>query len=1200
MNKTAIKNFAIWARKKLIADIIYKAGLLGITEKAIKSPLSQSTKDVQFFDIGTKEPYSISGIEIKQREALATVIRNKEQQYDYPTAYKAIIEEVAYTWFNRLVAVRFMEVNDYLPSRIRVLSSEGTGKDEPDLVTNPFDTDLEFTPYEKDRIMQLKQENQLDELFRMLFIKQCNALNAILPNLFEKTSDYTELLLNVAFTDKDGVVYRLAHDISEDDFNVSKEGQVEIIGWLYQYYNTEPKDETFALLKKNVKITKERIPAATQLFTPDWIVRYMVENSLGRLWLEGHPNATLKSEWKYYLDEAEQEADVQKQLDAIREEYKAIKPEDIKVIDPCMGSGHILVYAFDVLMQIYESYGYSQRDAAKSIIEDNLYGLDIDNRAYQLAYFAIMMKARQHNRRILNGETNPHVYAIQESNGINRDQLQYFGAGMDEMQRNIAMLQIQGLLDTFIDAKEYGSILNVNSYDWELLHQFVDKLGMTGQMSFDTVGVEDTQDQLRRLVEIGTVMAWKYDVVVTNPPYMGISNGNGRLNEFVKKYYPDSKADLFAVFIEKCGQMTKKNCYFAMITQHSWMFLSSFEKLREKLQLVDTVNMAHLGARAFEEIGGEVVQTTSWMQRKSNIVDYLATYVRLVDYSSQQEKEKAFLAKNDLHMAQKGDFSKIPGMPIAYWVSHNVISSFEYHEKVETVSETRIGMATANNDLFMRFWYEISYKFLCLNSDSREFAKQSCKKWFPYCKGGTFRKWSGNMEYVVNWENDGFDIQNFRDEKTGRVRSHNYNLDYIFKSGLTYTAISSNKFACRYMSKSLFGSGGSGICSISNENILPLLSFLNSNIAEYLLSALSSTMNFEVNIVGRLPFITGDKKESLSNIAIDCIKISDIDWNSFETSWSFVRHPFLTYLANNSVTESFTNWQMFTEQQFNKLKGNEEEINRIFIDIYGLQSELTPEVEDKDVTIRKADLGRDIRSFISYAVGCMFGRYSLDIDGLAYAGGQWDNGKYSTFIPDKDNILPITDEEYFEDDIAGLFVAFVKKVYGAETLEENLDFIAKALGNKGNTSREIIRNYFVKDFFKDHCKVYQKRPIYWLFDSGKTDGFKALIYMHRYDENTIGNLRIDYLHKMQRVYEREITRMQETIDNSTNVREVAAAEKRKDKLIKQLKETKDYDEKIAHLALARIAIDLDDGVRVNYEKVQTGTDGKKLEVLAKI
>ena len=618
MDKTAIKNFSIWARNKLIADITYKAGLLGITEEGIKDALPQSAQDAEFYDIGTKEPYAIHGEEIKQRRGLVRVIRKKALQSEYKDAYHNVIEEVAYTWFNRLIAIRFMEINDYMPAHIRVLSSEN-GKLEPDLVTMPFDAGIGFTQQETENILQLKNENQVDVLFRFLFIKQCNALNVYLPKLFEKTFDYTELLLNVSVTDQDGIVYHLTHDIDEDDFNISNTmadgkptGQVEIIGWMYQYYNTEPKDEAFALLKKNIKITKERIPAVTQLFTPDWIVRYMVENSIGRLWLEGHKDEELKKQWIYYLDEAEQEAVVEEQLKAIREEYKNIKPEEIKIIDPCMGSGHILVYAFDVLMQIYESYGYGQRDAAKSILENNIYGLDIDDRAFQLAYFAIMMKARSYNRRFLALGIEPALYAIQESNNIqyNKDMGVFL---LSEEHRKT----LQYLLHTFADAKEYGSILDVEKRDydgflraWEQAEEAtLENVIMIGWYIEYSQTVQDLAKQAK-------ILSQKYDVVVTNPPYMGISNGNEKLNKYVKKNYPDSKSDLFAVFIERCGKMLCENRYQAMITQHAWMFLSSFEKIRTKLQMSDNVNMAHLGARAFEEIGGEVVQTTSFVMRK--------------------------------------------------------------------------------------------------------------------------------------------------------------------------------------------------------------------------------------------------------------------------------------------------------------------------------------------------------------------------------------------------------------------------------------------------------------------------------------------------------------------------------------------------------------------------------------------------------
>lgn len=1199
MNKTAIKNFAIWARNKLIADVSYDARLIGITEDGIAKPLPQSFGGTQFFDIGTAEPYSISGEAVRQRDKLIEVIQQKEKDTDYKTAYQYVIEEVAYTWFNRLIAIRFMEVNDYLPSHIRVLSSE-SGKLEPDLVTTPFDAELPFTAEEEAQIFQLKQDNKLDEVFRILFLKQCNALNEILPALFEKTKNYTELLFSLSVIDQDGVVYHLIHDIPEDDFNIERGGQVEIIGWLYQYYNTEPKAAAFA---KNGKITKEEIPAVTQLFTPDWIVRYMVENSLGRLWVEGHPDCGLKENWKYYLEEAQQEPEVQAKLAEIRKEYAALNPEDIKLIDPCMGSGHILVYAFDVLMQIYESAGYSQRDAAKSILEHNIYGLDIDDRAYQLAYFAVMMKARQYNRRILNGENTCHVYAIQESNSINRAHLKYFGAGMDDIEKNAAKMQLEGLLDTLTDAKEYGSILNVESYNWDLLRRFVAAEDTDGQISMDSVGVEDTAEQLNRLVDIGETMARKYWVTITNPPYAAISNLSPKVNDFVKANYPDSKVDLFAVFIERCGLMTRVSGYQAMITQHAWMFLASYENLRDKLLNKELINLAHLGPHAFDEINGEVVQTSSFVFCNDFFSNYNSTFVQLVGGKNEAAKAAMFISGEHRFNKTNEQLREIQGTPYtAYWASDVVLSAFKKSHLVGDVSEPRVGMATANNDRFIRLWFEVNRNKFGINISSRKEAVESRKKWFPFAKGGEQRKWYGNNDTVVNWENDGFEIQNFKDEKTGRIRSHNYNLDYIFSSALTWTVIGTEKTSFRFCPVGfLYSNSGYGLFCNNEKTKYYLLGFMNSKIAASLLKILSPSMGFESGYLRKLPLIESDSLDSIVERVKHCIDGSNAEWDSFEISWDFKKHPLLRNVS--TISEAFTQWQSECDDRFNQLKANEEELNRIFIDIYGLQDELTPEVEDKDVTVRKADLQRDIKSLLSYAVGCMFGRYSLDVEGLAYAGGEWDSSKYQSYIPDADNVIPITDEEYLDDDIVSRLCAWLKAVYGADTLEANLDYIAKALGNKGSTSREIIRNYFLNDFFKDHCQTYSvtgsgKRPIYWLFDSGKQNGFKALVYLHRYTPDTIGNLRIDYLHKMQRVYESEINRMQDMMDHSENAREVAAASKRKDKLAKQLKECREYDEKISHLALSRIELDLDDGVKVNYRKLQTAQDGKFYEVLA--
>ena len=1219
MNKTAIKNFAIWARNKLIADIQYRAGLMGITADGVKDPLPQSTGTMEFYDIGTTEPYAISGEAIPQRKKLVEVIRRKEKDSNYATAYKYILEEVAYTWFNQLIAIRFMEVNDYLPSHIRVLSSE-SGKIEPDLVTTPFDAELAFTSAEEETVLRLKTENNLDELFRLLFIKQCNALNEILPALFEKTSDYTELLLNLSVVDQEGVVYHLTHDIPEQDFDITHpdedgevKGQVEIIGWLYQYYNTEPKNAAFA---KNGKITKEEIPAVTQLFTPDWIVRYMVENSLGRIFIDKRKEQGVYADgrgldemswdeveakrisneeeiagqmgWKYYLPEAAQIKEVRQQLEEIQKqsEYKDVR--DIKVIDPCMGSGHILVYAFDVLMKMYENDGYSQRDAAQCILEHNLFGLDIDERAAQLAYFAVMMKARQYDRRIFSRGIQPHVYAIAESNDIDTFTRDYFINNDPKLKA-----ALNSIINDLRDAKEYGSILTVAPVDFAALYARVEEV-----QNDISLHREAALATILPLILVAEVMAQQYDVVVTNPPYMGSSNMDARLSEFVKKHYPDSKSDLFAVFIERCGQMTGKNRYQAMITQHAWMFLSSFEKLRAKLLLKDTVNMAHLGPRAFEEIGGEVVQTTSFVLRNSHIADYKGTYCRLIEPTTQQGKEEMFLAGENRYTAQQSNFSKIPGSPVAYWVSGSFIQAFVNGVSLNSIAPTRKGMFTGDNDKWLKFWHEIDYRDL--------FFKQK-----PYNKGGEFRRWYGNHEYVINWNNNGQSVINFKG-------SGNINTTLYFRPCITWSLVTTYKPSFRGIFDNDHVMGDAGPIAAAKENdILYLLGLLNTKFVAEVAALIAPTINFSNGVAGDIPVLFDNlNRPKIEALAQENVKISQADWDSYETSWDFQRHPLIRSVSR--LTDAYAAWKDECEQRFLQLKTNEEELNRIFIVIYGLQDELTPDVADKDVTVHRVFDTKDdvpqsmqgsnyvrtkrdeIVSLLSYAVGCMFGRYSVDVDGLAYAGGDWDDGKYKTFLPDRDGILPITDEEYLEDDIISRLCDWLKAAYGADTLEENLDFIAGALGGKGNSSREIIRNYFLKDFFKDHCKTYQKRPIYWLFDSGKQNGFKALIYLHRYTPDTIGNLRVDYLHKMQRVYESEINRMQDMIDHSTNAREVAASTKRKEKLQKQLKECRDYDEMIAHLALSRIELDLDDGVKVNYEKIQTASDGKKYAVLAKI
>ena len=1208
MNKTALKNFAIWARKKLISDITYSAGLLAVNENGIGEPLPQSRSDLQLFDIGTKDYAEVKGERISQRNSLVSAIRAKVEELDnYKAAFEYIVEEVAYTWFNRMIAIRFMEVNGYLP--IRVLSSE-SGKHEPDIVTTPFDAGLEFTGEESGRIYELRDNNRLEDLFRMLFIRECNHLHDILPELFEATNDYSELLLSLSYTDKDGVVFHLVNDIEEKDFDVINHdddgkitGQVEIIGWMYQYYNTEPKDKVFAALKKNVKITKENIPAATQLFTPHWIVRYMVENSLGRLWIEGHPDDDLRQGWEYYLDEAEQEPQVQAQLEEIRAGYREISPEDIRIIDPCMGSGHILVYAFDVLMQIYSAQGYSERDAAKLIVEKNLWGLDIDRRAYQLSYFAVMMKARQYNRRILTSGIKPNLFVIDDNRALTPEIIEYIADGDSKIASDL-----RSISDDLTNAREYGSIINVQPVDFNGL---IERIGIIAESDeLNLIAMENKRmvcEKILPLVKQAQVLAQKYDVVCTNPPYMGTSSFPAPLNrkkednkykplnltEYIAKNYSDSKSDLFAVFIERCRNLIKQNGYQAMITQHAWMFLSSYEKLREKLMLSTTVNMAHLGARAFDEIGGEVVQTTAFVERKAHMNGYKGTYARLVGIVGENEKRDAFLSHQNVYVSCADNFSKIPGMPVAYWVSENFIKSFE-RRTIGCYGSTSKGIITGDNSKFLRLWFEVNINNMNLKAEKYTESEESNIEWYPCNKGGEYRKWYGNKDYLINWKHNGCEIMQRGQKKIRNCQD--YKNEFKFIPSITWTSLSSSQSSFRYSNKSLSESAGMTLF-ISQDYLLFCLGFLNSVVALFSLNVLNPTLNFTAGNIASLPLIISINKKIIDSIVNENIVLSKSDWDSFETSWDFKTHPLIKPVP--LISEAFAQWSDECEKRFTRLKSNEEELNRIFIDIYGLQDELTPEVEDKDVTVRRADLTRDIKSLVSYAVGCMFGRYSLDVEGLAYAGGEWDGSKYKTFIPDPDNCIPVTDEEYFRDDIVVRFVDFIRTVYGADTLEENLTFIADALGTRGNTSRERIRNYFLNDFIKDHIKMYQKRPIYWMFDIGKQNGFKALVYMHRWNADTTGNVRVEYLHKLQRIYENEIRQSQDVAETGSG-REVSAAQKRIEKLTKQLKETHDFDEKIAHLALSRIDIDLDDGVKVNYEKVQTGDDGKKIEVLTKI
>jgi hypothetical protein len=1138
MNKNAIQKFAIWARSELIEQVKQRAYQYAITDNG--------HDDENATVIAGRV---LSPDEKRQRRSFVELIKIN--------GFKQVVEEVAYTWFNRFVALRYMEVNDFLPTHVRVFS-DASGAFNPAILKDVLHLDLKGL--DKAKVSELLNANKTGELYRYLLLTQCNALNALLPEMFERMGAYTEMLLPNNILKPESVIGRLVKDIPEEDFRDA----VQIIGWLYQYYNDERKNEVINIYKGTVK--KADIPAATQLFTTDWVVKYMVDNSLGRYWLERNPESKLHEKLEYFVPPKDGN------LNIINEK---IEPSALTFLDPCMGSGHILVYAFDVLMEIYRECGYSDRDAALSILQNNLFGLDIDDRAYQLAYFAVMMKARSYNRRILSIGINPHIRQIQESNDIG----EYYNANIT---KNKEMNTIgEYLIEKYRHAKEIGSIQIIEPKDYLAFYTYMDECEKAGPYDIEGYGwMQYVKPRMQELAEQAEIMSKKYAVVATNPPYL--NKMESHLKDFVLNEYKPYSGDLFSVFIYRNFGFCKADGYSAFMSPFVWMFIKTYENLRryiiENKSITTLIQMEY---SAFEEA---TVPICSFVL-KNGKDEQNGLYFKLSDFRGgmevQKQKVLEALADKDCKyfFASNADsFKKIPGMPVAYWVSIKFLSAFAINKKLSKEVTTRLGMATANNDLFVRAWFEIEHNNIGFSFSNRENAKKSKKRWFPYNKGGNYRRWYGNQELVVDWENDGYRIQNFKDERTGRVRSHNYNLDYIFKEGITWSALSSSYFSARSFSNGfLFDDKGSS--AFMNPVYKKfILGYLNSKVASAAMSILNPTISFQPGDLSDLP-LKIDNLSYVESIVENCLTISCTDWDSFETSWDFIRHPLIS--GEQTVSVTYARWESEATLRFDTLKANEEELNRIFIDIYGLQDELTPEVEDKDVTVRRADLGREIRSLISYAVGCMLGRYSLDSEGLAYAGGDWDAGMYQTFPADKDNILPICDDEYFDDDILGRFVEFIKTVYGADTLEENLRFIADALGGKG-TPREVIRNYFLNDFYRDHVKVYHKRPIYWMFESGKKNGFKALIYMHRYSSDLLAKLRTDYVHEQQERYRTQLSHIVGALNTATGA-ERARLLKRQDKLTEQLRELTAFEEKVHHLADQSITIDLDNGVKKNYE-----------------
>lgn len=1162
MDKNAIKTYAVWARNELRDRVSKKLDQYEITASADANADSVRGK------LLTKDEKS------QRAKAIEKV---KEKGVDQ------VIEEVAYTWFNRFSALRFMEVNNYLPTRIRVFTDENNSF-KPQILTEAIHMELDGLDMEK--VYDLKEKNNNDELFKYLIITQCNALSKILPGMFQKIADYTELLFPDNLLREGSVIEQMIKKIPQEDFNAeSGNGQVEILGWLYQYYISEKHEEVVDPLHGKV-VKKEEVPAATQLFTTDWVVRYIIDNSVGRYWIERNPESKLKDDLQYFVMPKDGN------LPIVNEK---VTPQDITVFDPCVGSGHFLVYTFEVLIKIYVEYGYTEREAAKEIVEHNLFGLDIDDRAVQLAYFAVMMKARQYDRRFFSRDLQPHVYCIEESNGITSAPLHDMGIGFSQEEYGKAVKQIMQLIEEFQDAKEYGSILQITKHDWDSLRRFAVPRGVSeGQLELDIHGEQAAAARLQDIINVAEIMTKKYAVVATNPPYL--NKYDPALKKYLYDTYKDYWNDLFSVFIYRNGLYCQRDGYLGFMTPFVWMFISSYEKLRH--YVINNLSITTLIQFEYSAFSDATVPICSFVIKNSQN-DERGTFIRLSDFTGGMEVQKRFFLDGVretssctyIYEANQKDFEKIPGSPIAYWANANIFADFEKGVPVGEIAEVKRGMTTSDNNRFLRYWPEVAWDRVCTNASDKEKALESQAKWFPYSKGGGYRKWYGYQEYLIDWENDGKNVIDFAKTINKSYTRTIVNISYYFRPSVGFCYITSGPFSMRWIPEGfLYDSGGPGMFADEKTRI-KLIACMNSKPAQVILKMISPTINLQIADVVRMPFLFEDNKyELIERIVKENISISKQDWDSYETSWNFNSDPIVRKALSRdhwngegpiTIEYVYRFLAQDFEENFRRLKENEEELNRIFIDIYGLQDELTPEVEDKDVTVRRPDREGDIKNFISYAVGCMMGRYNYGGSGLEYAGGTWDASKYKYYPADVDGILPICDDEYFEDDIVGRFVDFVKEVFGAETLEENLKYIADSLGGSGSP-REVIRDYFLNGFYTDHLKMYQKRPIYWLFDSGKKNGFKCLVYMHRYKPDTIARIRTDYVHEQQSRYRTAIAGLERQIaDASTSER--VRLNKRLSTLKAQAEETRKYEEKIHHLADQMISIDLDDGVKHNYE-----------------
>lgn len=1187
MNQGKLKTFAVEARRELLEKVALQARKIGVTKDSIKDASVESS-----------DALIINGQHLSKEERTQ---RNRLIRRIEETSFEQVMEEAAYTWFNRFVALRFMEVNDYLPTRVRVLSSLDGGN-EPDMMKEALSLGLDV---DTEKVYEMKLNNQDDELFKYLIIAHCNDLNDYLPFMFGTIEDYSEILFPEGLLNTDSFVRKMTNTdvFPEEDWQ-----EVEIIGWLYQYYISE-ENERLISAKKAYK--PEEIPAVTQLFTPEWIVRYMVQNTIGKQWIEAHPeDRDLIKNWEYYLENPDPSVEEQEELDKLVDSQ--LKVEDLKCIDPAMGSGHILVYMFEVLREIYIKQGYTNREIPRLIIENNLYGLDIDERAYQLAAFSVVMKGMKFNNGLLRdvkrNSLKLNLVAVEETNDFTEEDIQFLARETEGKSYE----KMYAFIKKFEHAKEVGSLLIIEDFDEEFLRDKL-KTIKNSELNLLEIGIFDKVIyRFETLIKQAGLLSETYDIYVTNPPYLARKYQTPATRKSLAKNYDDVKSDLFSSFIVSSLNLTRENGHIGFMSPYVWMFISSHEKLRNKIITDSTISsLIQLEYSGFE---GATVPICTFTLR-NNSKEIPGEYIRLSDFvgaKQQPIKTKEAVANPEVtyrYTFNQYNFKEIPGSPIAYWASKPIIKSFQLGIPISELLDLPVGLFTTNNNKFLRLWWEPSLIEIDFNTESIKDSVNKKNKWVPYNKGGTRRQWYGNYDFIVNFIDGGKNISKYRDKK-----GQSYKLpgsDFYFKEAITWSDITSGKFSIRYRNKgSVYDVTGMSTFSENHELLFYILGLLSTKISDYIFDMLNPTIHLQVGDVKKMPVIIDENKiVEINTLVENSIKISKFDWDSFETSWDFNQLPLIKSQENSSLIEhSYINWIKTTNERFKQLKENEEDLNRIFIDMYGLQNELNSEVSDRDITITKIfDEAKDIsaeikgnqyvltkkdviKQFISYAVGCVFGRYSLDEEGLVFAGGEFDASRYETYDVVEDNIIPITSDVYLEDDLVNRFVDFIETVYGKETLEENLGFIAEALGQKKNeTARDTIHSYFLKDFFKDHAKMYSvtgsgRRPIYWKFTSGRENAFNCFIYMHRYDKTTISRIRTEYLHDVQQRLETRKIDLDQILNSDSSTTELNKARKEMKTVEKQLAELVTYDEKLRHMADQQIEIDLDDGFNVNYPK----------------